>query len=124
MTAAKANDRSLGNPLDAIGRRFTGNAWFATRDWARAHPETVARFISATTETARWANAHQRELMSMMARYLKVPEAELTRLPPTTYADAFVLSDFQPLLDASAKYGFLKRPITADELGYHAPLSK
>ena len=124
LTPAKAANRILGNPLDAISPRFASSAWFATKEWAAAHPEVVARFISATTETARWAKSHQRETIPLMAKYLKVPEAELTRLPPNTYSDAFVVSEFQPLLDTAAKYGLLKRRISVDELAYHAPAAK
>lgn len=124
VTAAKAKDRILGNPLDAIAPRFTSNAWFATKAWAQAHPETVARFISATRQTALWANSHPREMIPLMSKYLKVREADLAQLPPETYADAFVVSEFQPLLDAAAKYGFIQRRVTADELSYNAAASR
>lgn len=124
FTPAKQNDRVLGYILEAISPRFASGVWFASKQWAQTHPDVVARFITAIAETARWAKTHRSESAPLMAKYLKVPEATITRLPPDTYAETFVASEFQPLLDTAAKYGFLKRPLSVDEIAFRVPASK
>lgn len=32
---------------DAIAKRFMMTAWFATRDWANANPDTIHKFADA-----------------------------------------------------------------------------
>lgn len=121
FTPAKKNNRVLGYILEAISPRFASGAWFSTKSWANAHPEVVSRFIGVMAETARWVKAHRRETVPLIAKYLKVPEAIVTRQPPGTYAEALVSSEFQPLLDSAAKYGLLKKRLTVDDLAYRPP---
>ncbi|MGA2392768.1 MAG: ABC transporter substrate-binding protein [Candidatus Lustribacter sp.] len=120
-SAAKQNDRVLALTTDAIAARFSSAAWFTTRAWADANPQLVARFITAMRETARWANTHPRDVVPLIAKYTKAPQEVIAREPPLVFGEDLIPRDFQSLLDASAKYGLLARPIAAEEFFYHPP---
>ena len=118
--AAKV-DRTVANIMAAIAPRFLTGVWFATKPWADAHADAVARFKVAMLETARWANAHRTESIPLISSYTKVPPEVVAEEPPIFYAEDMTVKDFQPLLDKAWKYGFLQHPLPMSELMYRSP---
>ena len=122
FSASKQVDRLLAAAADAISPRFATAAWFSTKVWTDAHPDLATRFVSAMSATAHWANMHPADTVPLIAKVTKVAPDVIARQPPTVYGEGIVPAEFQPLLDASAKYGLIPRPITIDQLVYR-PLS-
>jgi NitT/TauT family transport system substrate-binding protein len=106
--------RMLGASFDATGSRFLIAAYFSTADFAKQHPEVVARFTSAIAQAGRWANAHRKESAAMLSRWAKIDVAPA--MPRVVYADRLSAAETQPLIDVAAKYGVLDASFPAREL--------
>lgn len=106
--------RALAYPLEAIGKRFLVGGWFTTESWAKAHPDLVAAFDRAMRETAAWSNAHQTETAKILERVTKQPMG--SNASRVVFAESLDPQEIQPVLDASARYGALKRSFAASEL--------
>ncbi|MES2186772.1 MAG: ABC transporter substrate-binding protein [Pseudomonadota bacterium] len=68
--------KSLGQARTFIGP-YQATSGFAMRDWARAHPELVERYIAAYVESVRWVMdpAHKETVTAALARNFKLDPA-------------------------------------------------
>lgn len=109
-----SHGRFLAKGYDALAKQFCEAAWFCTADYARARPEIVRRFADAMARTAAWANANQGASQRILEKYSKAT------FPPGVrrcyYPERLNAADFQPVIDASARYGVLKAPFPARDL--------
>ena len=119
VAAKKGDARILADGDDAIGQKYTSTGWYATTQWARAHPELVSRFALAMNESARWANANQTKVTPILVKELKVDPALSAAAHRPYFVDRLVAEQIQPWIDVTAKYGkFATFP--ASELIYSA----
>jgi ABC-type nitrate/sulfonate/bicarbonate transport system substrate-binding protein len=119
VAAKKGEARILAGGDDAIGLKGTSTGWYSTSQWAKAHPDLVARFANAMTESARWANANQTKVVPILVKELKVDPAISTAAHRPYFVERLVADQIQPWIDVTAKYGkFATFP--ASELIYTA----
>ncbi len=111
---ASGGVRIIGAPYDSIGKQFLIGAWFTTREWAKAHPDAVKRFVASIIEAGRWANGHRTESASILEKYTKIHVGSGMRR--TIFADRLDAALIQPLIDAAAKYKSIKKTFPASEL--------
>ena len=98
---------------NGIANTFLVSAWMGSTQYVKDHPDIVKRFADVMAETARWANAHQAQSGAILEKYTKLAMAPGT--PRVRYAEAFNVSDVQPVIDVSAKYGLIKKAFPATE---------
>ena len=108
--------RFIGLAFDAIAHRFVPSVWFTTTDWVTKHPASAKAFVAAMHETAVWANKHHAESAAILAKYMKVPAAQIAGITRATYGEGLTTDEIQPDIDAAYKYGVLKVPFPAIEL--------
>jgi len=97
--------RILAEGDDAISpNEFLAAGWFATADWAKAHPDAVARFQRAIAEAGAWANANPDKTVPIVAKYLKADPALVTLARKPYYAAQMIPAQIQPWIDVTAKY--------------------
>jgi ABC-type nitrate/sulfonate/bicarbonate transport system substrate-binding protein len=101
-------------PYDAIGKRWQIGAWFATRDWAAAHPDAVKKFVAVMQQVAKWANTHHEESLKYLSEAAKVQYPSNMRR--ASYGDQLDPALFQPVIDDAAKYGAIPATFPATEL--------
>jgi NitT/TauT family transport system substrate-binding protein len=89
---------------DAIAPVYLASAWYATAAWAKAHPDLVARFVSAMAEAGRWANANPAKVVPIIANHLKSDPATTAAAPRTDFTDRLVPAQIQPWIDITAHY--------------------
>jgi NitT/TauT family transport system substrate-binding protein len=89
---------------DAIAPVYLASAWYATAAWAKAHPDLVARFVSAMAEAGRWANANPAKVVPIIANHLKSDPATTAAAPRTDFTDRLVPAQIQPWIDITARY--------------------
>jgi len=116
---ATGSFRVFATPYDALGKRWQIGAWFTTKGWVAAHPEAAKKFVAVMQQTARWANAHHPESLQILR------DASKADFPSTmhraTYGEQLDATLFQPVIDASAKYGAIAAPFPAAELFSSSP---
>ncbi len=91
--------------------------WIANRGWYDGDLQRVANVRAALQSSARWANNNHAATAAMNARYSRVSAdvlmAENRQLFGEGGLDPTVI---QPIIDASARYGFLPHGFAAEEL--------
>jgi NitT/TauT family transport system substrate-binding protein len=112
--ATKTGSRLFAPAYDAISKRFLLAGWFATTAWADAHPDLARKFNAVMVETARWANANPQLSAKILEKYTKLPVSPT--MSRVLYPERAVMSEAQPLIDASAKYKALKKTFPASEI--------
>ena len=103
---------------NAIAPRFALAGFMTTKDWAVKNPAVAAKFIAAIKEAAQWANTNRSASSAILAKYTKLPLPVVERMKRGQYAEALLASDFQPVIDAAAKYGVLPKAFPAPEFFY------
>jgi NitT/TauT family transport system substrate-binding protein len=89
---------------DAIAPVYLASCWAATAQWAKAHPDLVARFASAITDAGKWADANPAKVVPIIANHLKSDPAAVAATPRTIFADRLVAAQIQPWIDVTARY--------------------
>lgn len=112
-------ERPLYVEKDGIASRYVLSGFMTTKDWASKNRAAAVRFVAAIAETARWANANHADSAPILSKYTKVPLAVVQRTKRGEYADTLRASDFQPVIDAAAKYGVLPKAFPAPEFFFH-----
>lgn len=102
--------------LDALAPSFLLAAWFTSKDYAAAHPAVVRTLARGWAQSAAYTNTHHAETVAMMAEFTGVTPATIERNPRATLGTTLNPALMQPLIDASAKYGAIKRPFPAREI--------
>jgi NitT/TauT family transport system substrate-binding protein len=111
---ASGDFKVVAHPYDALGSRWQIGAWFTSKSFLADHADAVKKYVAVMEQTARWANAHQAESLKMLN------EASKADFPKTmhraVYAEKLDAALFQPVIDASAKYGATTATFPAAEL--------
>lgn len=105
LTRAKAQDRVLAQPYDAIAKEFAIGVWVTTPQWARAHPDVLARFTGAVRAIADWANGHHDESAKVLERHTKITAETAATMVRARYGATLTTAMLQPAIDAAARYG-------------------
>jgi NitT/TauT family transport system substrate-binding protein len=107
--------RAVSAPYDAIAPFFVLSGWFTTTDYAAKHPDVIRTFVRVMYEAARYANGHPGETAPMMSDLTKVPMSIYQTMPRVGAATSTNPKDWQPLIDAAAKYGVIPRAFPAKD---------
>lgn len=102
--------KDFANQLIAVSARFT------TKDYSAKHPDVVRAFGRAWSESATYTNAHHTDTVAMMAEFTGASLGVVQRMTRAIAAPTLVPAQIQPVIDAAAKYGAIKRSFPAREL--------
>jgi NitT/TauT family transport system substrate-binding protein len=120
-TALKSGTvRSFVYPDDALGTSYLATVWFATAPWAKAHPELVARFVSALRDAGRWANANPAKVVPILAKDLHADPTIIAQANRSYFSDRLIPAEVQPWIDVTAKYAKFA-PFPASDIIYTPP---
>jgi NitT/TauT family transport system substrate-binding protein len=117
LSSAKNDARFIGRPYDSLGKQLMTFGWIANTAWYGENPDLVRKIVPALRDTARWANANQALTAAINSKYSKVPVEQLTAQNRQLFAEGKLDARLiQPIIDASARYGFLPQTFAASEL--------
>jgi NitT/TauT family transport system substrate-binding protein len=110
--------RAIAFPYDYVNAKkpFTITAWFATIDWAQAHPDVIKKFQASMTQTARWANANQARSATILGKYIALDPDVLKTMARSKFATSLDAGPIQPALNAYYDAKLLPQPIDAAKL--------
>jgi NitT/TauT family transport system substrate-binding protein len=112
---ASGKVRVVSVPYDAIAPFFVLSGWFTTTDYAAKHPDVIRKFVDVMYRAAAYANRHPADTAPMMSELTKVPMSIYANMSRVGAATATNPRDWQPLIDAAAKYGVIPRAFPAKE---------
>ena len=116
MNAGLADARILATPYEVLGRRLLLTAWIANNGWLEANKAVAARLVAAIRETAQWANRNRPATAAILERISKVTPETIATMTRLEFADRLDPRLIQPIIDASARYGFLPQSFPAASL--------
>jgi NitT/TauT family transport system substrate-binding protein len=103
---------------DAISSgEYISTGWYCTLQWARAHPDAVARFQRAMTEAAAWANANPTLVVPILAKDLHADAAIVGAARRPYFPEHLIAAQVQPFIDITARYAKFA-PFKAEDLIY------
>jgi NitT/TauT family transport system substrate-binding protein len=102
--------------LTALAPLFLLAAWFTTADYAAAHPMVLRALARTWADSARYTNGHHAETVPLMAEFTGITAETIARNPRAELGIRLDAAQIQPLIDASAKYGAIKRAFAAREI--------
>jgi NitT/TauT family transport system substrate-binding protein len=103
---------------NGIASRYVLAGFMTTKDWAARNPLLATKFTAAIKEAAQWANGNREGSAQILSRYTKIPLPVVERMKRGELAVDLRSSDFQPVIDAAAKYGIVPKAYPASELFY------
>jgi ABC-type nitrate/sulfonate/bicarbonate transport system substrate-binding protein len=117
LSQALATDaRQFAVPYTVFGPVSVIDMWVARRDWVEQNRDLAKRFVATMYEVAAWANAHPELTAPIVAKYAKIPLAQVRTMRRATYAASFNPATLQPQLDVAAEFGATPRRFTVDEI--------
>jgi NitT/TauT family transport system substrate-binding protein len=112
---ASGKVRVVSVPYDAIAPFFVLSGWFTTTDYAAKHPDVIRKFVDVMYRAAAYANRHPADTAPMMSELTKVPMSIYANMSRVGAATATNPRDWQPLIDAAAKYGVIPHAFPAKD---------
>jgi NitT/TauT family transport system substrate-binding protein len=105
LSVSKKVDRVIGSPYDAVSKDFLVSAYFTTAEWAKDHPDLLARFVGAMHETAVWANENHAKSAELLVAYSKIDPTITAAMTRVRYGERLTPAMLQPVINVAAKYG-------------------
>jgi NitT/TauT family transport system substrate-binding protein len=99
--------RSVAVVFSAIAPRFLETAWFTTADYAAKHRDIVLRFAKVVADASVYVNAHQADVVELVAAFSGQTTASIVQNGVSTLATSTEPREIQPLIDAMAKYNMI-----------------
>ncbi len=90
--------------------------WIATREWISKNPAKAKAFVAAVKDASLWANGDRTGSSEIIVKYTKLPPEVIAGMARGTYQDTLIPALVQPLIDATARYGFISKSFRANEI--------
>lgn len=117
LSQGKADTRFVARPYDSLGKTLMTFGWIANKDWYQGNPDLVRRVVAALREAAHWANTHHPATAAINSKYSHIPVEGIMATNRQLFSDGKLdPALIQPIVDASAHYGFLPHGFAANEL--------
>jgi NitT/TauT family transport system substrate-binding protein len=113
---ASTDLRVLARYFDAVAKQFEVAVWISTKPYVDANRDAMSRFARAMHDSARYVNAHQAEMVDLIAGFTHVDPAVIAKGVRTVDPEYVDVRDIQPVLDLTLKYKLVETPIAVDDL--------
>jgi ABC-type nitrate/sulfonate/bicarbonate transport system substrate-binding protein len=98
--------------------------WFSTADFVTRNRDAVDRFTHAIAEATVCANAHEAEMIPLLAPFLKVDPQLVARTMKGSEGIYLDPASIQPMIEVTAKYGIIDHAFTAADIISPAALKR
>ena len=112
---ASGNARAFADVYSVIAPEFANIVWFTSKAWLQKNPDAAKRLVTGIYATARWANDHQSQSGTILAKASKMDPAVIAQMTRAFYATSSDPKYIQAPLDFALRYGLLSRPVTTAE---------
>jgi NitT/TauT family transport system substrate-binding protein len=117
LSAAKSDTRLVARPYDSLGKALMTFGWIANKNWYDGNPALVRKVVEVIHSTAHWANRNHAATAKILSGLSKIPFDTFLTMNRQTYGETKLdPAMIQPIIDASAHYGFLPRDFPAVRL--------
>ena len=113
---ATGHFRSIGQPFDAVAKRWMIAAWCTKSDFVTKNRDAVDRFATVMRTATLYANTHHAETAPLLAAFTGIEPAHVLAMKRVTCGEYLDPRDIQPAIDAAAKYKIIDKSFPAQEL--------
>lgn len=113
---ASGTFRSLGDPTQALGKRWLITAVFTTTGFAAKNRDALRRFVRALHAADVYADTHHAETAPLVAAFNGIDPAVVLQMHRNVVGDYLDPREIQPAIDAAARYGIISRSFPAQEI--------
>jgi NitT/TauT family transport system substrate-binding protein len=118
LSNAKAEQRALGVPFEAMGKPFYINVYAGSRDWLTNNAPAAHRLARVFYDVARWANTHRPESATIESRLTKLPLDVAQTMARNVFATSFDPQLMEPILNVGVRYQLTSRAVHAQEIAF------
>lgn len=101
---------------EGIGANYLQVAWVTTKEFSTKRPDVVRAFARSFGESVSYTSTHRDETAPLMAEFTGIPLGVIQRMARATAWPTVVAAQIQPVIEASVKFGAIKRSFPAAEL--------
>ena len=116
LSAANGTVKAIASPYDAIAPTYSITTYAATSQWVAQNRDVAGRFALAIRQTAAWANANPQLSGRILAKYTNISDTVISKMTRAFYATSLEVANIQPIIDVSAKYGYIAKRIQASDI--------
>ncbi|HXP93666.1 MAG TPA: ABC transporter substrate-binding protein [Candidatus Binatia bacterium] len=117
LSASKNDTRMVARPYSSLASQLMTFGWIANKSWYDANPALVGRVVGVIRATAQWANRNHAATATIISNISKVPKETFLTMNRQVFSEGKLdPALIQPIIDASAHYGFLTRAFPASEM--------
>ena len=111
-----AGNRSLGDPLLSVSDQVLYTFWISERKWAADNPAVIAAWVASLNQAKEFMDANPQEARAILAKYTKLPEAVVQKIPFVTYRFSLNPRDFAVWVNVLKDLGQITRSIDENSL--------
>ena len=111
-----AGNRSLGEPLLSVSDEVLYTFWISERKWAADNPAVIAAWVASLNQAKEFMDANPQEARAILAKYTKLPEAVVQKIPFVTYRFSLNPRDFAVWVNVLKDLGQITRSIDENSL--------
>jgi NitT/TauT family transport system substrate-binding protein len=111
-----AGNRSLGDPLLSVGDEVLYTFWISQRQWAADHAAVIEAWVASLDQAKQFIDANPAEARAILAKYTRLPEAVVEKLPFVTYRFRLEPQDFRVWVKVLKDLGQIAQPVDENRL--------
>ena len=111
-----AGNRSLGDPLLSVGDEVLYTFWISDRTWAVNNPAVIEAWVASLGQAKEFMDLNPREARAILAKYTRLPEAVVEKIPFVTYRFRLDPQDFRVWVNVLKDLGQITQSIDENRL--------
>ena len=111
-----AGNRSLGDPLLSVSDQVLYTFWISERKWAADNHAVIDAWVASLNQAKQFMDANPQEARAILAKYTKLPEAVVQKIPFVTYRFSLNPRDFAVWVNVLKDLGQITRSIDENSL--------
>jgi len=111
-----AGNSSLGDPLLSISDEVLYTFWIADRKWAANNHAVINAWVASLDQAKQFMDANPQEARAILAKYTRLPEAVVQKIPFVTYRFSLDPHDFAIWVNVLKDIGQITQSIDENRL--------
>ena len=111
-----AGNRSLGDPLLSVSDEVLYTFWISERKWAADNHAVIEAWIASLDQAKQFMDANPQEARAILAKYTKLPEAVVQKIPFVTYRFSLQPRNFGVWVNVLKDLGQITRSVDENSL--------
>lgn len=111
-----AGNRSLGDPLLAVGDEVLYPFWISQSKWAESHRGVIEAWVASLEQAKEFIDANPNEARAILAKYTRLPAPVAEKIPFPTYRFSLKSQDFGIWMTVLKDLGQISKPVNERRL--------